>query len=67
MSKQYWFISYCCRQRGKNDAFFAIDAIDKSPAEWAMEATLKYEDGPYCIVYAEKLSKTQYEDFRERL
>lgn len=59
--KQYWFVSYVVT--GKGGMIYENCTIDISPAEWAarLEGDPNIDDSPYVILYAEKLTKEQWQ------
>ena len=65
MSKKYWYISYLAIGFNHGDGTMGAynnETIDISPAEWAINMSEEGVYGPYIILYAEELTKKQYEE-----
>lgn len=63
-----WFISYNASGYNNGKGLYRNCVSDKSPAEWALDLLLdkRITDGPYVILYAEKISDADYERHRDR-
>lgn len=56
--KDYWYISYYCPN---STAKFGVTTTRISPAVWSVQTSMKLEDGPYIVLYAEKCDIDVYE------
>jgi hypothetical protein len=63
-----WFISYNASGYDNGKGCFGNCVSDKSPAEWALDLQLdeSIKDGPYVILYAEKISDAAYKRHRDQ-
>ena len=56
--RQFWFVSFYAAGSGRS----TNAVIDEAPAKWTFNLTQSpsITDGPYVILYAEKITEAQY-------
>lgn len=52
--KEFWLITYY------GGDYFGEEATKMSPGEWRIDA-MKFNDGPYLIINAERLSQEEFD------
>jgi len=58
-----WFISYAATNGGIGNLHYGNCVTEKSPAQWAFDLheDENIKDGPYVILYAEKISEQEFD------
>ena len=55
----YWYITYICPNA--TNKYGVKATIEASPAQWSIQMSNQFDDGPYIVLYAERISKEQYD------
>lgn len=66
---EYWFISYNASGYDRGRGLQANTVEAKSPAEFVLDTVLneRINDGPYIILYAERITEDQYKRMRDHI
>ena len=57
--KKYWYITY---HAAAHTGTFHVEAYEgESPVDWSIEASKEFDDGPYVILYAQEITKKQFD------
>ena len=69
IENEYWFISYNATGYDRGNGLYANAVISISPSEWIEEIYQNPEitDGPYVILYAEKVDEEMYKWFYDNV
>lgn len=57
-AKKYWYITYYA---AGHTGFLHVNAYyGTSPAQWSIEASKEFDDGPYVVVFAQEITEAQF-------
>ncbi len=62
--QDHWYITYYC-PNGPDK--YSVTATKRTPAAWSVETSMKYDDGPYIVLYAEQCDREIYDLVNEHM
>ena len=59
MDDIYYYVAYT--SRGNAGGYGVSATHNQTPAEWSIEASDEFDDGPYIVLYSEVITKEQHD------